>query len=388
VNLTTLALRNSWRHRLRSLLTLLGVAVSILTFLLLRTAASAWTNSVANMAEDRLATRNALSFLLPLPRHLVDDVRSVPGVEAATPMTWFAGVIPARGDRRLASLAIDLDSFFAVYPEIRVPEDQLRTLRANRHGTMIGSDLATQLRLEIGDRVLLHSPKYPGEWEFEVVAIYNSARKSEGQETFYLRADYLEANVGPEHKDRVGWISSRVARPSLIGQVAREIDRVHEQKGVLTATMSVRALNASLAGLASALMSALGVSSATILLIMILILGNVVAMSVRERRAEYGMLRVLGFRPRHIARLILLEAAALALIGGLLGVALAIPLIDLQVAALVREAMPGAFPYFAVTHSDVLQAIAVAPLLGCLSAAIPAFSVNRGSVVDSLRTTG
>jgi putative ABC transport system permease protein len=387
LNLVTIALRNSWRNRLRTLLTLCGVAIAMLTYLILSTASSAWTSSVGKMAEDRLVTRNSISFVLPLPRRYADDVRAVPGVEAATGITWFAGVLPSRGSRGLASLAIDAHTFFDVYPEITVSDADRRRFLSRPDAAMVGVELADDLNFRVGDRVVLESGAFPGSWEFVVAATYRSSRESEGQETFYLRSDYLNSRVQGTQGEQVGWVSSRVLDPSTISRVAHAIDAVHEDHGLPTTTTSVRTLNSALAGLASSLMTALQVTSAAILLIMILILGNAQAMSVRERTQEYGTLRALGFRPAQLLLLIVLESAAMGAVGGGAGIILAIPVIDLKVAAILREVAPGTFPYFALTARDASLAFATAPFLAGLAAGVPGLRACRLDIAAALRAT-
>jgi putative ABC transport system permease protein len=152
--------------------------------------------------------------------------------------------------------------------------------------------------------------------------------------------------------------------------------------------MSERAMNMSFIGMISAVLSAVDVVSLVILAIMVLILGNTVAMAVRERTHEYGVLRAIGFLPKHLAVFVFGEAVAVSVAGGVLGVMIAYPLVEQGVGRFLEENMGAFFPFFRIDPVTIIWALVLAGALGAIAAAIPARSASRLVVVDALRRTG
>jgi putative ABC transport system permease protein len=163
---------------------------------------------------------------------------------------------------------------------------------------------------------------------------------------------------------------------------------VFDPYDVQTVSMSEQTMRASFLGMLAALLGAMEVAGITILLIMMLLLGNTVAMGVRERTQEYGVLRALGFRPSHVVAFVLGEAAALGVAGGVLGVAIAVPLINVAVGGFIDMNYAGAFPHFRVPSLDVVGVLLLSMLLAAASAAIPARQAYKLRVVDALRNLG
>jgi putative ABC transport system permease protein len=128
--------------------------------------------------------------------------------------------------------------------------------------------------------------------------------------------------------------------------------------------------------------------SIVILLIMMLILGNTVAMGVRERTNEYGVLRAIGFLPRHLVQFVLGEAATIGALGGIVGLLISYPIVEKGVGRFLEENMRGFFPYFRIDPSTAVQAVLFAILLGLIAAAIPAYNASKLNVIDSLRRVG
>jgi putative ABC transport system permease protein len=154
---------------------------------------------------------------------------------------------------------------------------------------------------------------------------------------------------------------------------------------VQTATMSERAMNLSFMGMLSALLTALDVISMIILLIMMMMIGNTIAMGVRERTREYGVLQALGFRPAHIRMFVIGEAMALGVVSGVVGLALAIPLVEKGMGRWLEENMGAWFPYFRIDVKTYLAAMGFAALLSLVASLIPAIRAGQLSVTNALR---
>ncbi len=385
MTLVGLAARNVLRNPVRTGLTVLGVAIAVIAFVLLRTVIAMWNVAVDNAAADRIATRHKVSFIIPLPRRYVETVRTHHGVEAATWANWFGGKDPRNESDFFATIAVDPESFMDVYDELELPADQRAAWLENQRGAIVGQSLAARLGLEVGDRFTLKGTIYPGDWIFDVSGIYTASRRSLDQSQFLFHWDYLNETLQGGDRDKVGWIVARVSNSAGSAALSQEIDRAFEVMDEPTLTMSERAMNLSFMGMFSALLTAIDVVSVIILLILMMLLGNTIAMGVRERTQEYGVLRALGFLPKHVAMFILGEAATLGLLAGLVGLGIAYPLINFGVGRFIEENMSAYFMYFHIEPATAIGAMALAVGLGLASAAVPAIGASRLTVTGALR---
>jgi putative ABC transport system permease protein len=385
VTIVTVGWRNALRNKLRTAMTATGVAVTVVAFVLLRTILVAWSAGAEHAAKDRLSTRNRVSFGLPLPKRYIDEIRRVPGVKSTTYCDWFGGKWTKRPDEFFANLAC-ADDAFDVYPEVTVDPAVLEAWKRTKDGVIVGDRLAKKLGVEVGDRMTLEGTFYPGFWDFLVVGVYTAPeRSSVDRSSFFFRWEYKNDGVLPDQKDRIGWIFTRIDDPSRSAAIARSIDALFEDDETQTLTMSERAANNSALGAVSAVMTALNVISLFLLVIMMLVLGNTVAMGVRERTAEYGMLRALGFGPGHVRRLIVAEALAVACFSGVMGLAVAFPIVDLGIGRWLEENMGKFFPVFRVTPGTAALALGATLAIGAASASVPALLAGRSSVTNALR---
>jgi putative ABC transport system permease protein len=248
--------------------------------------------------------------------------------------------------------------------------------------------LAKKLGWKIGDRVTLLSPIYPGDWEFRIVGIYTAKRKSVDRSSFWFRWDYLNESVPARAQEQVGWVAARIDDPGQAAQISKVIDAKFEERDIQTLTMSERALQVSFMGMFSAVLKALDVISIVILLIMTLILGNTIAMGVRERTHEYGTLRAIGFMPKHLAMFVMAEALTIGALGGAVGLGLSYPFINGGIGRFLEENMGGMFPYFRIETPTAVAAMALALAFAAAASAIPAYRVSRLKVTDALRRIG
>jgi putative ABC transport system permease protein len=385
VTLIEFAARNALRNRFRTVLTVTGVAITIVAFVLLRTVIYSWNIAAEYSAKDRIATRHKVSFVVSLPKHYVDKIRDVKGVEQATWMNWFGGKDPKNPDAFFANFTVDHKTFLDVYDEVVVPEDQKAKWLEDRQGVLVGSSLAKQLNLKPGDKFTLQGTIFPGDWVLNVSGIYTASRKSFDQSSMIFRWDYVNDAMSDRRKDQVGWVVSRVKDAGAGPDVSAAIDRVFDGFDNQTLTMSERALNQSFLGMFDAVLKAIDVVSAIILLILIMILANTIAMGVRERTSEYGALRALGFLPKHIRFFIVGESLTIGLIAGLVGIGVAYPLINQGMSRFIEENMGGMFPYFRVDPTTAVTALVLAVTLGILAGLVPAIPAGKLSVVNALR---
>lgn len=385
MNLVTVAAKNIGRNKGRTFLTVLGASVAIITFVLLRTVLGAWYVGIEAAAKDRIGTRHKVSFILQLPRKYIDDIRGVPGVKAASFANWFGGKDPKNPNEFFATLAVEPKTFFDVYDEMVVDPAIKQKWIENRKGAILGDVLAKKLGVKPGDRVTIDGTIYPGSWQFDVVGIYQATRKSVDRSQFIFQYDYLNESLPPERRDEIGWVLARVDDPTRSGEVCAAIDKMFDDRDVQTVTMSEKAMGLSGMAMMSAILSALDIVSVVILLIMTLILGNTIAMGVRERTNEYGVLRAIGFRPGHIMVFVLGEALTVGLLAGLMGLALSYPLVELGMGRFLEENMGAFFPYFRIEKTTMAMSLLLAMGLSVLASLIPAYQASRLRVTDALR---
>jgi putative ABC transport system permease protein len=387
MTLWSVAARNTLRNKFRTFMTVLGGAVAILAFVMLRTVLAAWHSGVEYAATDRLATRNKVSFMIPLPVTYIEKVRRVPGIAAATYQTWFGGKLAGYPDEFFANMATEVNGL-DVFPDVIIDPAAVARWKSDKSGALVGDALASKFHWKVGDTVILHGTLYPGDWQFTIDGIYYVPPNSGSPRTnFWFRWDYLNDSLRPgPQKDTIGWIVARIDDPSKSTAICAQIDRMFDDADIQTETMSEQAVNNSFLGAISAVLSAVDIVSLVILLIMMLILGNTIAMGVRERTTEYGVLRALGFRPGHIRAFIVGEALTLSLLAGLVGLGLAVPVVH-GVGALLDDAVGQFFPYFRMRLSPVtaVAAVTFTLVIGGLASLIPAVRAGRMSVTDALR---
>lgn len=388
IQLFLIAARNLRRSWFRTSFTIAGAAIALLAFIMLRTVLWAWNIGAEYAAQDRLATRHKVSFVMQLPKRYIDDTRAVPGVKKATYSNWFGAKIPTRPDDFFASLAVESKTFFDVYDDMVVPpEDKARWL-ADKRGAIVGHVLAKKMGWKVGDKIILQGTIYPGDWEFNVDGIYKASRKAIDDSELLFHWEYMNDSVPAEQKDQIGWISTTITDTSRSGEISKAIDRIFDERDTQTVTMSERAMNVSFMAGFSMLLAALEIVSVIILAIMLLVLGNTIAMGVRERTKEYAVLRAIGFEPWHIRFFVVAEAATLGIVSGAVGVAIAYPFVNNVLGRAIEENMGGMFPYFRVQPSTALIAVLIAIGLSTIASLLPSIQAGRVSVTDALRRVG
>jgi putative ABC transport system permease protein len=388
--MSMVAVRNLRRNPLRTFLTIAAVMVAIIFFVTLRTVLSAWTAGADHAAKDRIGTRHKVSFIMPMPLRYVQEVRDIPGVKSVASANWFGGKDPKHDREFFATIAVEPKDFLEVYDEIDLPADQREVWFQTKTGAIIGDSLAKKFGWKIGDKITLTGTIYPGEWEFVISGIYTATRRSVDRATLYFHYDYLndDPRTLQSTHDQVGWIVSRVVDPGRSADVAKAIDAKFEERDIQTLSMSERAMNTSFIGMISAILKAVNVVSLVMLGIMALIIGNTVAMGVRERTHEYGVLRAIGFLPKHLAVFVVSESVAVSVFGGLLGVMLSYPLVEQGLGRWLEENLAGFFPFFRIDPKTIAVSLVLAGVLGVLAGALPAYSAMKLKVVDSLRRAG
>jgi putative ABC transport system permease protein len=382
-----LVYKNMLRHKLRSLLTIFGIAVAVLAFGLLRTVVTAWSYGVEAASVDRLVTRHAVSFIFPLPYSYRSQIADLPGVKKVSYASWFQGVYKDQSfENFFPRLACDPETIFDVYPEYSVPKDQLETFKKQRNSCVIGQKLADQHRFKIGDVIPVRGDIYPGEWEFTVVGIYKGKDKSADETQMFFSWEYLnERNrqTSSWATDQVGWYIVQIKNPNEAALVSESIDALYLNSAAKTKTETEKAFQQSFVSLSGAIITSLEVVSYVIIGIILMVLANTIIMSARERIREYAVLRTLGFTSFHIVGLIAGESLFISLLGGAVGILFTFP-----VCQGFGAQFPTMFPVFAVAPSTIALAVSFSIIVGVIASIFPAIRSVNMKIVDGLRQIG
>ncbi len=385
MHLLKLILRNTLRHKLRTLLTVLGLLVAIMSFGLLQTVVDAWYSGAKAAAPDRLITRNSVSLVVPLPVHYRDKIRGVDGVRSVAAANWFAGVYQ-EPKNFFPQFAIDAVPYLAMYPEYRIPEDELRDFMRDRKGAVIGRKLANTYGFKIGDVVPMRGTIFSGNWEFVVRAIYDGAEPSTDTSQFFFHWEYLSESIRarvPQRANQVGVFVVQVSDVARAAEISKAIDVQFGNSAAETLTETEQAFQIGFVKQTEAIVIAIRIVSFVVIFIILAVMANTMAMTARERMSEYATLKVLGFGPGFLGGLIFGESLAIALIGAVLGVALTFP-----VAGWFGAQMGTLFPVFEVSTTTLWMQAGCAAVVGVAAAVLPARRAAQVRIVDGLRAVG
>lgn len=388
MNLTSIAARNISRNKLRTTLTVAVVAIATLFFILLRTVVWSWTSASEFSKKDRIATRHKVSFILQLPKRYTEEIKQIPGVTAVCYANWFGAKDPKNEQDFFATIATDPKALLEVYSEIKTSEPEKQAFFSDRQGALVGDALAKKKGWKVGDKITLAGTIFPGDWTFNIAGIYTTTTTNVDRSTLWFHWDYLNESLPERRKDMVGWIVTNIKDASSSGRISKEVDAKFENRDLQTITMSEAALNQSFLGMFAAVLKAIDIVSIVITAIMALIVGNTIAMGVRERTNEYGVLRAIGFLPGHIAQFILAEGVVIGLLGGTIGVLLGYPVVNNGMGRVIEENMGNMFPQFKVQPEIAAFAFGLALVLGLLAAILPARKASKLQVVEALRRVG
>ncbi|HXF48900.1 MAG TPA: FtsX-like permease family protein [Verrucomicrobiae bacterium] len=380
-----LAIKNAFRHKLRTGLTILGLAVAVMAFGLLRTVIDAWYAGAEAAPPDRLIARNAVNIIFPLPLSYRDQIAKVPGVEKVSYAHWF-GAYYVDPKNFFANFAVDHETFFDLYPEVVLDSTELAAFKSEKTAAVCGQILADRFGWKVGDRIRLIGTIYPGNWDLHLVGIYRGLKKSTDESGFYLRWDMLDENLKatvPARAGNVGWYIMKISDPNDGVRISKAVDELFKNSLAETLTETEEAFNLSFIAMSSTIITGLQLVSYLIIGIILLVLANTMAMTARERISEYAVLKTLGFRPVHLVMLIAGESVFIAIVGGVLGMLLIYPM-----AGGFGEAMKYFFPVFEVKPVTVVLAGIFSLTVGVLASLFPIFRATRVSIVDGLRVVG
>ena len=376
----SLVLSNLFRKKVRLLLTLGSFAVALFLFTFLALVRNAFTSGAQVASARRLVTINRVSIIQPIPLSYRDKIMRIPGVQSVTHDNWFGGVYQDEKNF-FPQFAIDPANQRQVFSELVVPDDQWNTFLKDRQGAIVGARTAKRFGWKIGDRIPIKNSVFGSDaWEFVVDGIYHGQRPQDDETQFWFQWDYFEERVTQNYKGQVGWYTVKLDSPDDAMRVGKAIDAEFANSPYETKTDTESAFAAGwvkqFGNIETLIVSIGGVVFFTLLLVT----GNTMAISVRERTGELAILKALGFKDHLVLLLVLAEALAIALCGGLLGLALA----ALAVPGL-SSALSGMLPNLVLSKAMIATGIVFALLVGACSGLLPGIGAMRLRVVDAFR---
>jgi putative ABC transport system permease protein len=384
MTLTTFVRKNSFRNKRRSILTVLSIAFSLLLLSFLMSVWRAfYMDQGSAESAQRLITRHKVSLANFLPGYYRAKIRAISGVEHVVPMAWFQGIYrDEKPENFFARFGTDPDEFFETYKDLSIPSDQLEAWKKDRAGAVADVALAKKYGWKIGDRIVIQGDIYPIRLELTLRGLFKS---SEPNDALYFNWKYVEEGVAFA-KDKAGLFTILVDSPQDVNRVALAVDQTFANAPEPTKTETEKSFQLSFISMLGNVKAFILVISLAAVFTILLVSGNTMAMSIRERTREVAVLKTLGFRRQTILGLFVGEAVTIALIGGIVGSVVAFPLLW----GLSHAPQMGGLFLLAVREWPYVAPVswAVASVAGFLSAAIPAYAASRTGIVDGLRHIG
>lgn len=376
-----LILKNSWRNRRRTLLTILSVGVSLCLLGILMAIYHAFYFSEPNASQAlRLVTRNKVSLAFPMPQSYREKIRQIPGVQEVGISQWFGGVyIDRRPEHMFARFAVEPDKIFTIHGEMTIPEDQKKAFQQERTACIAGRPLAEKYNWHLGERITLQGDIFPVTLELTLRGVFEHA---DNPEVLYFSREYLEESLPLGRRGNAGTFNILARSTEDVPRIEKAVDEQFSNSPVQTKTETESAFSLSFVAFLGNIKAFLLSVCAAVTFTIVLVSANTIAMSVRERVREVGVLKTLGYTRGTILGIILGEAVTISLVGGVLGVGLATVL-----AGVVRHAPAFILQLRMLTIGLPVAALCllVAALIGLVSAFVPAFQASRISIMEALR---
>jgi len=373
-------LANLFRKKVRLLLTIGSFAVAMFLFVFLAVVRDAFNRGADVAGADRLVVINRTSIINLIPLSYRDKIQRIPGVKVITHNNWFGGTYIDEKNF-FPQFVIDPQAQREVFPEMIVPDDQWDNFLKDRQGAVAGAKTAERFGWKIGDRIPIKTTLYGGgSWEFNLVGIYHGKRPQDDETQFWFQWDYFEEKVPDRVKGQIGWYVLRVDNPDASPRVAKAIDAEFANSPNETKTETESAFAANWVKQFGNIQFLIVSIGSVVFFTLLLVTGNTMAISVRERTSELAVFKAIGLSDRAVLFFVLAEALAIALFGGLLGV-----LGALVVVPALGKALTGLLPSIVLAPSMLVSGLALAIVVGFASGVIPGVSAMRLRVVNALR---
>jgi putative ABC transport system permease protein len=371
---------NLFRKKVRLLLTLGSFAVALFLFVFLAVVRDAFNRGADVAGADRLVIINRTSIINLIPLSYRDKILRIPGVKYVTHNNWFGGIYQDEKNF-FPQFVIDPQNQREVFPELIVPDDQWAAFLKDRQGAIAGARTAERFHWKIGDRIPIKTTLYGGgSWEFNLVGIYHGKRPQDDETQFWFQWDYFEEKIPDAVKGQIGWYVLRVNNPDDSVRIAKAIDAEFANSPNETKTETESAFAANWVKQFGNIQFLIVSIGTVVFFTLLLVTGNTMAISVRERTSELAVFKAIGFSDRAVLFFVLAEALVIALAGGLLGLLAAMVMIPA-----LGKALTGLLPSMVLSRSMLVFGVLMAVLVGLASGLLPGLSAMHMRVVNALR---
>jgi putative ABC transport system permease protein len=373
---------NLKRKKLRTGLTILSIIVAFLLFGYLSAIRQAFNAGVEVAGADRLIVRHKVSLIQLLPQNHEAKIESVEGVENAVHQTWFGGIYQEPRNF-FAQMPIIPEEMYDIFPEYIISDEHKAAWSETRSGAIAGRGLAERFGWSVGDRIPINATIWTKKdggrtWEFDIVGIYDGAEKGTDTSQFFFRYDFFD-ETRSFGEGLVGWYSVRVTDPDLAGEVAAAIDAEFANSSYETKSEPegafIQGFANQIGNIGFIIMSIMSAVFFTILLVA----GNTMAYTVRERTNELAVLKAIGFTDRGVLSLVLGESLALTLLGGAIGLGLSWLLVSMG------DPTQGSLPVFYIPTRHIFLGFLLIAATAFVAGIIPALQAQRLQIADALR---
>jgi len=371
---------NLFRKKARLVLTIGSFAVALFLFAFLGVVRDAFNRGADVAGADRLVIINRTSIINLIPLSYRDKILRIPGVKCITHNNWFGGTY--RDPKYFfPQFVIDPENQRQVFPEFTVPDDQWNAFLKDRQGAVVGARTMQRFGWKIGDRIPITTTLYGGgSWEFNIDGVYHGKNPLDDETQFWFQWDYFEERIPEAVKGQIGWYVLRVNNPDDSPRIAKAIDQEFANSPNETKTETESAFAAGWVKQFGNIQFLIVTIGSVVFFTLLLVTGNTMAISVRERIGELAVLKAIGFSDRSILFFVLAESLIIAMVGGLLGLGLAV----IAVPGLAI-ALAGMLPALILKSSVLATGLVVALLVGAAGGILPGVSAARMSVVNALR---
>jgi putative ABC transport system permease protein len=383
VNDFTLMRKNLFRRKLRAILMMVSILIAFAIFGVLAAFYAGFTAGEDVAAADRLVVVNKVNFTQPLPVSYYNRVRTVEGVRQVTHANWFGGYYQDPKNV-LVVFAVEPETYMDIYArDFEISPQARAAFLRERTGALVGETMARKWGWKVGDRVPIASNIFSQRsgghtWDFTIVGIMKGKTEKTAADVMWFQYDYFD-ETRSFGKDTIGWLVLQTASPAENDGVAKAIDAMFVNSTAETSTDTEKAFNkaftAQFGNIALIVFLVVGAAFVTILMIV----GNTMALSIRERTREIGVLKTLGFSGPHIFALVLGESVLLALLGGMPGLALA-----WAATAALRPSISNFLPGFALNGTIAAQGAILMLVLGLITGFIPGLNAFRLRIAAAL----
>ncbi len=370
------------RKKIRTVLTLLSIAVAFILFGLLAAIRQALSQGVDVAGADRLVVRHKVSIIQQLPGSYEADMEQIDGVSDATHSSWFGGIYQEPANF-FPQFPVQPEEYLAMYPEFLLPEDQKQEWFRTRTAAVAGRATAERFGWSVGDKIPIQATAWTRNggqklWDFDLVGIYDGAEQGTDTTQFLFHYDYFD-EARDFGQGSVGWYIVRVAEPDDAVRIATAIDGEFANSPAETKAETegafVQGFADQIGNIGAIIQAIVGAVFFTILLVA----GNTMAQSVRERTGEFAVLKAVGFTDTHVLSLVLMEALAVAALGGFVGLGISWFIISLG------DPTGGLLPIFYFPRKDMAVGVGLVIALGLLTGLLPALQARQLRIADALR---